>query len=126
MQNSAAIRLDRPEALVLLANIAAKTVVLGRRVVRAKRPIGGHVQNPSMRINKTDERARRWKRLKDATGESTVSGALDVAAKHYIEDLRAKQEVAEELDPEVREALSSTYLPIEVDVDVGRDDGDLD
>jgi len=37
-----------------------------------------------MRIQKTESRERKWKYLKEATGESTVSGALDVAADYYI------------------------------------------
>ena len=37
-----------------------------------------------MRIQKTDTRERKWKNLKEATGESTVSGALDAAADYYL------------------------------------------
>ncbi|WP_226006618.1 hypothetical protein [Natrinema salinisoli] len=37
-----------------------------------------------MRIQKTDTRERKWKYLKEATGESTVSGALDAAADYYL------------------------------------------
>ena len=38
----------------------------------------------TMRIHRTDRRERRWQNLKRATGENTVSGALDVAADHYL------------------------------------------
>ena len=38
----------------------------------------------TMRIHRTDRRERRWQNLKKATSESTVSGALDVAADHYL------------------------------------------
>lgn len=38
-----------------------------------------------MRIQKTDARERKWEHLKEATGESTVSGALDTAADYYLE-----------------------------------------
>ena len=38
-----------------------------------------------MRIADTDARDRRWERLKEATGEDTKSGAIDVAAKYYLE-----------------------------------------
>ena len=37
-----------------------------------------------MRNHRTDRRERTWENLKKATGESTVSGALDVAADHYL------------------------------------------
>lgn len=37
-----------------------------------------------MRIQKTEARERKWKYLKEATGESTVSGALDAAADYYL------------------------------------------
>ena len=38
-----------------------------------------------MRIEKTPRRARRWEYLKEATGESTTSKALDVAADYYLD-----------------------------------------
>jgi len=38
-----------------------------------------------MRIRSTDERQRRLERLKEATGESTKSGAIDEACKFYLE-----------------------------------------
>lgn len=37
-----------------------------------------------MRIQSTDARKRKWEYLKEATGESTVSGALDAAADYYL------------------------------------------
>ncbi|SER75076.1 hypothetical protein [Natrinema salaciae] len=37
-----------------------------------------------MRIQKTEARERKWTYLKEATGESTVSGALDAAADYYL------------------------------------------
>ncbi|PCR90311.1 hypothetical protein [Natrinema ejinorense] len=37
-----------------------------------------------MRIQTTDARERKWKYLKEATGERTVSGALDAAADYYL------------------------------------------
>ena len=38
-----------------------------------------------------DEREDRLRRLMQATGESTKAGALDVAVKHYLADLRNKE-----------------------------------
>jgi len=38
-----------------------------------------------MRIESTEARERRWDALKDATGESTKSGAIDTACKFYLE-----------------------------------------
>jgi len=72
-----------------------------------------------MRIRATDERERRWERLKEATGESTVAGALDVAAKHYLADLRAKRKIADELPGETVDELSTAELPIEREIKVG-------
>ncbi|WP_222915139.1 hypothetical protein [Natrinema sp. SYSU A 869] len=37
-----------------------------------------------MRIQTTEARERKWEYLKEATGESTVSGALDAAADYYL------------------------------------------
>jgi len=37
-----------------------------------------------MRIEKTDTRARKWEYLKEATGESATSKALDRAADYYL------------------------------------------
>jgi len=37
-----------------------------------------------MRIQKTDARERKWENLKEATGQNTVSGALDTAADYYL------------------------------------------
>lgn len=44
--------------------------------------LGGVVQN-EMRIETTDERKRLWQHLKEASGNSTKSGALDDAARYY-------------------------------------------
>ncbi|MFB6256300.1 MAG: hypothetical protein ABEH58_06170 [Haloplanus sp.] len=66
-----------------------------------------------MRIRMTDERERRLRELMDATGENTKAGALDVAVKHYLADLRNKREVADQLDGEAVEALSTPFLPLE-------------
>jgi len=38
-----------------------------------------------MRIRDTEHRERLWNALRDATGESTTSGALDAAAVAYLE-----------------------------------------
>jgi len=37
-----------------------------------------------MRIHDTEQRERRWEALQEATGESTVSGAIDVAVAYYL------------------------------------------
>jgi len=78
-----------------------------------------------MRIQTTDKRERLWNRLKEATGESTVSDALDVAARHYLEDKRTKEELVEEIDDELAAEISTSWLPVEretsVEMAVGRD-----
>ena len=45
--------------------------------------------------------------------ENTKVGALFVAAEHYLNDKRNKERVADELDRETLEALSTAELPME-------------
>jgi hypothetical protein len=61
--------------------------------------------------------------LLEATGENTKTGALFCAVEHYLEDLRNKRALVEELDPETAERLSTSELPIEVSIErsVGTD-----
>ncbi len=81
-----------------------------------------------MRIQSTEERKRRWEHLQQATGESTTSGALDVAAKHYLrmaggttaiptgaleELLRAAEERGSLTGEEIVEILDTEELPLE-------------
>jgi len=81
-----------------------------------------------MRIQSTEERKRRWEHLQEATGESTTSGALDVAAKHYLrmaggttaiptgaleELLRAAEERGSLTGEEIAEILDAEELPLE-------------
>lgn len=89
-----------------------------------------------MRIQSTDERKRRWEHLQEATGESTTSGALDVAAKEYLrlaggttaipngaleELLRAAEERGSLTGEDIAEILSTEELPLEYETnwDVG-------
>jgi hypothetical protein len=74
-----------------------------------------------MRIRKTELRERRWRRLKEATGEETVAGALDGAAKHYLTDLRKKQKVVDNLDGERVEELSTAFMPMDRESRVERE-----
>jgi hypothetical protein len=74
-----------------------------------------------MRIRMTDERERRLKRAMDATGENTKAGAIDTALKHYLADRRNKKKVADELASEHVEVLSTPYLPIERETNVGKE-----
>jgi len=84
-----------------------------------------------MRIQKTDTRERKWNNLKEATDESTVSGALDTAADFYLRmvgDTAAipKGQFEELLDiardqgsvtpEEIADILDSDELPVEVEV----------
>lgn len=77
-----------------------------------------------MRIRMNDEREDRLRRLMQATGEKTKSGAIDVACKHYLADLERKRRHVEDMDPELAEALSTPYVPIDVEIQrsVGRTD----
>lgn len=75
-----------------------------------------------MRIRATDERRELWEELKQATGESTKAGALDVAAAHYVDDLRNKRRVADEIEPRLLEKLSTEAMSITVEKSVGSDE----
>jgi len=91
------------------------------------------VQN-RMRIQSTDERKRRWEHLQEATGESTTSGALDVAAKYYLrmaggttaiptgaleELLRAAEEQGSLTGEEIAKILDTEELPLEYKTEWG-------
>lgn len=77
-----------------------------------------------MRIRMTDERTKRLRRLMEATGEKTKSGAIDTACKHYLADLERKQKNVEKIPDELVDELSTPYIPLERDVthNVGRDE----
>jgi len=77
-----------------------------------------------MRIHDTPEREHRWERLKEATGESTVAGALDIATKHYLADLEQKRDLVEGLSPQLAAEISTPFLPVEVERTerIGRED----
>jgi len=81
-----------------------------------------------MRIQKTDVRERKWKYLKEATGENTVSGALDAAADYYLkmrgdttaqpkgnvpELIRRADQEGSLTAAEIAEILDADELPIE-------------
>lgn len=73
-----------------------------------------------MRIRMDEEREDRIRRVMQATGENTKSGAIDIALKHYLADRRSKEKVAPELPDELAEQLSTPYLPIERETRVGK------
>jgi len=66
-----------------------------------------------VRIN-TDTKGREEtiRLLMEATDENTKTGALFAAAGHYLEDRRNKQKIADKLDREHLEALSTSELPL--------------
>ena len=89
-----------------------------------------------MRIEKTDARARKWDYLKEATGESATSKALDRAADYYLRmrgdttavpkgkltELMTAAKTRGSLTPEeIAEILDTDELPVrcEVSVSVG-------
>ena len=73
-------------------------------------------------IQRTEEREDRLRRLMQATGEKTMAGALDVAAKHYIRDLRAKERCIDKMCDEVIDELDGPWIPLDRNVthNVGR------
>ncbi|WLW38198.1 hypothetical protein [Halorubrum spindle-shaped virus-BLv25] len=81
-----------------------------------------------MRIRDTNRRTRELENLKEATGEATKSGAIDVAVRFYLEMGRVDyghsvgafnelMETATEQGsltaPEIAAILDSEYLPLE-------------
>jgi hypothetical protein len=66
-----------------------------------------------MRIN-TDTKGRdeTIRMLMQATDENTKVGALFVAAEHYLNDKRNKERIADELERETLDALSTPELPM--------------
>jgi len=80
-----------------------------------------------MRI-RTDTKGRdeTLRMLMQATDENTKVGALFAAAEHYLEDKRNKERLIDELvtNPDLVEKLSTSELPMELDVStrVGNED----
>ena len=81
-----------------------------------------------MRIRMTDKRERRIERVKEATGENTKSGAIDVALAFYLqmgavdhgtrvgnvaELMQAASERGSLTAPEIAAILDTPQLPIE-------------
>lgn len=77
-----------------------------------------------MRIRMNDEREDRLRRLMEATGEKTKSGAIDMACKHYLADLERKQKNVDKLPDGLVNELSTPYIPLtrEVTHSVGKGD----
>jgi predicted DNA-binding protein len=82
-------------------------------------------------IRLTDAREQRFEDLKEATNAGSRTRALDVAAEHYVADLRAKKELmnrladGEQLSPnEIAAILSTPELPVafEASADVGSEE----
>ena len=76
----------------------------------------------TMSIRMTEERGDRFRRVMDATGENTKAKALDVAMNHYLADLANKERVADDLPGDVAGDLSTPWLPIDREIQVGRSD----
>lgn len=66
-----------------------------------------------MNIRMTENRERSLRRLMQATGENTKSKAIDTAIRHYLADLENKKRVANTLDPDYIEELSTPWLPMD-------------
>jgi len=86
-----------------------------------------------MRIEKTDTRTRKWEYLKEATGESATSKALDRAADYYLRmhgdttavpkgkltELMTVAKKQGSLTPaEIAEILDTDELPVRYEVSV--------
>lgn len=66
-----------------------------------------------LNIKMTDDRHDRIRRLMEATGENTKSKAIDTAVKHYLTDLRNKEDYIDSMDRGTVEALSTPYIRLE-------------
>ncbi len=86
-----------------------------------------------MRIKKTEARARKWGYLKEATGESATSKALDRAADYYlrmhgnttavpqgkITELMSAAKSQGSLTPEeIAEVLNTEELPVQCEISI--------
>ena len=86
-----------------------------------------------MRIEKTDARAKKWEYLKEATGESATSKALDRTAEYYLRmrgdttavpkgkltELMSAAQTRGSLTPEeITEILNTDELSVRCDVSV--------
>lgn len=85
-----------------------------------------------MHIKSTDRREREWEALKEATGESTTSGAVDVATRYYlrkagenavdprdrlVELMQLGEEQGSATPAEITEVLDVQGLPVEYQVE---------
>lgn len=68
-----------------------------------------------------DERERWIEQVRDLADESTKSGAIDVALRHYILDHHNKSQVADQLPTKLVDELHTPQLPISRETNVGRD-----
>ena len=75
-----------------------------------------------MSVRMTEERAHRLRRVVDATGENTKAKAPDVVMNHYLADLTNKERVADDLPADLAGDLSTPWLPIDRETQVGRSD----
>jgi chemotaxis regulatin CheY-phosphate phosphatase CheZ len=86
-----------------------------------------------MRIEKTEARAQKWEYLKEATGESATSKALDRAADYYLrmrgdttavpkgkltDLMMAAQDWGSLTPEEIAEILDTDELPVQCEVSV--------
>ncbi len=86
-----------------------------------------------MRIKKTEARAQKWEYLKEATGESATSKALDQAADYYlrmrgettavpkgkiIELMTAAQNQGSLTSEQIAEILDTDELPVQCEVSI--------
>ena len=72
-----------------------------------------------MRLQMNDEREKRFRKVMEKTDENTKAGAIDAAMIHYLNDLRNKRQLIDELPPEHADALSTGPMPIDVTTSVG-------
>lgn len=83
-----------------------------------------------MHIKSTDRREREWEALQEATGESTTSGAVDVATRYYlrmaggnavdpqgrlVELMKIAEEQGSVTPAEIADVLDVEELPLEFD-----------
>lgn len=59
-----------------------------------------------------DERERLIERVKEASDANTKADAIDAALRHYREDMKNRQDVADEIAPETMKKLNTSELKV--------------
>ena len=70
-----------------------------------------------MGLRVDEGRAESIRKVMQLTGESTKAGASDKALHHFVRDHQNKENLVDELGPELDERLGSAELPVEISIE---------